>query len=45
MFLFCFFRMVYSQYTKESILKLFTEDNLRPPAITSILAQERQLVS
>ena len=33
--------MVYSQYTKQRILKLFTEDNLRPPAI----AQEGPIVS
>ena len=40
-----FFRIVYSQYTKQRILKLFTEDNLRPPAIASILAQEGLIVS
>ena len=33
--------MVYSQYTKQIILKLFTEDNL----IASILAQEGLIVS
>ena len=37
--------MVYIQYTKQRILKVFTEDNLRPPAIASILAQEGLTVS
>ena len=37
--------MVYIQYTKQRILKVFTEDNLRPPAIASILAQEGLIVS